>query len=47
MEDPKVIAWLEHRIDLPGHLDAEYDAYLSATTDIPHQVTDDAPVGPR
>ncbi|HCU34788.1 MAG TPA: hypothetical protein DGT21_04855 [Armatimonadetes bacterium] len=47
MEGPKVITSLEHRIGLPGHLDAEYDAYLTAATGIPHQLTDHASVGPR
>ena len=47
MTGSRVITWLEHRIGLPGHLDAEYDAYLTAATGIPHQVTGDASAGPR
>lgn len=43
----RVVTWLEHGIGLPGHLDAEYDAYLTAATGIPHQVTGDASAGPR
>ncbi len=48
MDGPRVIAWLEHPIGLPGHLDAEYgSAYLLAATGIQAQASDNAPGGPR